>query len=116
MRIELSEKRGNIAVRLSAIVQGRDGIFWLYGGEKPHIGAVSVGFGTEKDKVIVFPGHREDIIVRELAEKLTKCKWMDHAVICGGIHYDDIPKEWIQDIILICRELGDQLLEKLNSV
>ena len=42
MEFTLNAVSGQIQVALSASVQGRDGVFWLYGGEKRHIGAVAL--------------------------------------------------------------------------
>lgn len=42
MEFTLNAESGQIQVTLFASIQGRDGVFWLYGGEKRHIGAVAL--------------------------------------------------------------------------
>ncbi len=116
MEFHLKECRGGIEVTLSAMLYGRDGVFWLHGGEAPHIGAVSVGTGDGPNQLITFPGHREDVIVAELARQLKGCGLLNHTVICGGIHYDQLPKAWIPDIMAACRTLGERLLAELSAM
>jgi len=115
MEVQLKERRGEIEVTLSAMLHGRDGVFWLHGGEVPHIGAISIGTADGSNQLITFPGHREDVIVAELARQLKECRLLDHTVICGGIHYDRIPKAWLPEITAACRTLGERLLAELPA-
>lgn len=115
MRFDVTEHRGKIAITLSVMTCGSDGIFWLHGGDLPHIGAVAVNAGDGKRQLTLFPGHREDGIVEILSKQLEESGHIQHAVVCGGIHYNDIPKEWIPTIEEMCRTLGERALAELGA-
>ena len=40
---------------------------------------------------------------------------MGHFVICAGVHYDDIPKEWIPEILSAGRTLGQRAVSYLRE-
>lgn len=113
MELTLHRTRGEVTVTLSALLQGKDGVFWLYGGDAPHIGAFcshSAGTGTQ---TTLFPGHREEEVVRTFAGRLASAGCLDHILVCAGIHYDKIPKEWIAIVLDLCRELGEEMAARL---
>ena len=115
MEFTLNAVSGQIQVALSASVQGRDGVFWLYGGEKRHIGAVALRECGGAGLLYSFPGHREDGIVGELARRLERDGRLEHIVVCGGIHYDNINPEWIPKIVALCSQLGERLVRELKQ-
>lgn len=115
MEFTLNAASGQIRVTLSASVQGRDGVFWLHGGEKRHIGAVALRESGGAGLLYSFPGHREAGIVGELARRLERDSWLEHIVVCGGIHYDNINPEWIPEIVALCGQLGERLVCELNQ-
>lgn len=82
----------------------------ICGGERPHIGAVSVKLPGEEVITHEFPSHREGIVSEKWSEVLC-----DHfcqcAVVSCGIHYDNITRDQISSILL---EL-DKLLEEIVS-
>lgn len=114
MEWKLTERQGEICISLAAMVQGRDGVFWIYGGTRPHIGAVAVELGGKTEQLTVFPGHREELVVRALEERLARCEWLEHVIVCAGIHYDDIRREWIPQILALCERLADRMVDCLN--
>lgn len=100
----------------------------LAGGEKGHIGAVSIAetsdtevsdtkvTDTEDSKssgavcqTIAFPGHREDVLSEKWAKAIAgkkKCR----AVVLAGIHYDKATKEQIQEILRVTDEMLAEIL------
>ena len=72
----------------------------IEGGDRGHIGAVAVAGPDMETKVITFPGHREDVIVRRWSEVLV-AKYKVPVVVEAGIHFNQITKEEIQEILLI---------------
>ena len=113
MEFHLKKRQGPVEVSLSAMLRGRDGIFWLHGGDTPHIGALAIYRQGQPPQTICFEGHREDGIVDTLAGQLREYGQFENIIVCGGIHYNNIPKEWIPEIIVLCRQLGRELLKEL---
>lgn len=114
MEFTLHEVSGPIRVTLSVSLQGRDGIFWLYGGDRSHIGAVALREREGAAALFAFPGHREDGIVSDLAGALGRDGRLEHMVVCGGIHYDQIDPAWIPEIVALCGRLGERCLRELD--
>lgn len=70
----------------------------IEGGDRGHIGAVAVAGPGMETKVITFPGHREDVIVRRWSEELA-AKYKVPVVVEAGIHFNKITKEKIQEVL-----------------
>ena len=114
------------AYNLEAFVKqiGQDFLVAIYGGEKPHIGAVSVAQprASLKDpeiisataSVICLPGHKEDELVKAASEILSAAL-NTSVVVTAGIHWDNINEEGIQKIIANSKILVDRILETIVS-
>jgi hypothetical protein len=114
------------AYNLEAFVKqiGQDFLVAIYGGEKPHIGAVSVAQprASLKDpetisataSVICLPGHKEDELVKAASEILAAAL-NTSVVVTAGIHWDDINEEGIDKIIANSKILVDRILETIVS-
>ncbi len=103
---------------------GADLLVGIWGGEKPHIGAVSVAESrpsladpartSATASIFCFVGHKEDELAKMAAEKLAKTL-KTHVVVAAGIHWDDISKEGIQKIMDNCGQLLELILEKIAT-
>ncbi len=110
----LSNTSGRLAVSLKAVDIGNDLLVVITGG-RAHIGATAVGIKTEgiaTASVITTPGHREDRVVKDAAEKLAK-KLDKTVVVVSGIHYDNITKDEIAETLRLCDELVGALAGEL---
>ncbi len=99
----LSKERGRIKLCLRAIAQGKGILFQLVGGDC-HIGAVAISAPGKKASALALPGHREDGLALQLAEKLSEALDCPIAV-SAGIHFTSISEAEIA----IVRELADEL-------
>ncbi len=90
-----------------------DGIHVLLtGGDKRHIGAVSVCDPDQVPKTMTFPGHKEQFITVPWSKIIANAARQRCCVVCG-IHYDSASPEDIQCIM----EETDQLLRRiLNQI
>ena len=61
----------------------------LVGGDKSHIGAVSVAEPDGRIQTMNFPGHRERAVAEQWAVALAQAGGRRTSVICG-IHYDSL--------------------------
>jgi hypothetical protein len=114
------------AYNLEAFVKqiGQDFLVAIYGGEKPHIGAVSVAQprASLKDpeiisataSVICLPGHKEDELAKATSEILSAAL-NTSVVVTAGIHWDNINEEGIDKIIANSKILVDRILETIVS-
>ena len=84
----------------------------LFGGDKPHIGAVGILDPEGAVAVTEFEGHKEGILCRQWCETLAKAGYTP-AVVSAGIHYDKASKEEIEQIVQLCYELLKNTLDKL---
>ena len=80
----------------------------VYGGDLPHIGAVSVVGPDGAVATTQFPGHRDGAVSEAWAKALSE-RGFRPAVVEAGIHYDGITPEGIRRVL----EAGDALLAAL---
>lgn len=67
----------------------------IYGGTRPHIGAVSIAGPDGKVSTTQFPAHRDGVVSARWAGALAAAGYRP-AVVLAGIHYDH----------LVCRRCG----------
>ena len=85
-------------ISLDKIDCGKDVSVSIYGGDKPHIGAVAVAVPRESlsgdgsisssASVICIAGHKEDELARKVALKISAA-WNCVVSVSVGIHIDD---------------------------
>lgn len=80
----------------------------LFGGDKPHIGAVGILDPNGAVAVTEFEGHKEGILCRQWCEALAKAGCTP-AVVSAGVHYDKVGKEEIVQVVQLCDELWKEL-------
>ena len=85
----------------------------LYGGDLPHIGAVSAVSCDKRLETILFPGHREAVLSESWAASLNRQTGMPVAVT-AGIHYDGVTWEDIEEIVKVTEEMRKQVMEKIS--
>lgn len=84
----------------------------LFGGDKPHIGAVGIVNPAGKIMVTQFEEHREGVLCQQWCEALAKAGRIP-AVMTAGVHYDNVSKEEIVQIVRLCNELLKDMLDNL---
>ena len=87
----------------------------LYGGDKPHIGAVGIAAPDGKITVTQFEGHKEGILCQQWCEELFKAASRP-VVVSAGIHYDNASKEEILQVVEISNVLLGIGIRKLQSI
>ncbi len=112
----LKKALGRIEVELRAIPVGDDLVVVISGG-RGHIGAVGAGTscgGMAVSSVLTVPGHRDDRIAKDAAERITKALRCNCAVV-AGVHYDDITAQEIKDVLILSSSLVDELEGALRT-
>lgn len=86
----------------------------LFGGDKPHIGAVGIVDPAGRITVTQFEDHREGILCQQWCEAFAKNGHIP-AVVLAGVHYDNASKEEIVQIMEWCKKLLTECLKRLAS-
>ncbi len=104
---------------------GQDVLVAIWGGEKPHIGAVAMAQPRPSLKdpdvtsstvsVFAYVGHKEDELAKATAEILAAAL-NTRVVVTAGIHWDNLPKKGIRQIIRNAEILVDMILKKIADI
>jgi hypothetical protein len=108
--IELTETVGRLTIHLRAERVGADWSVAIFGGDRPHIGAVALAGPGSQCQAICLPKHREGDIAKRFAVGLADRLGVAVCVSCG-IHLDGI----VQQEIELVAEVTKTLYEALNS-
>jgi hypothetical protein len=118
----VSEKQGDFEVIALVYELGDDCLVILYGGTRPHIGAIGMAqvrpsLRDPKEiaatsSVFTFVGHKEDVVAKAMSEELTR-RLARNTVVVAGIHWDGLSVEGIEMIRNICQVLTEKILKTL---
>jgi len=123
LNIIVKTETGSFDIEASVSKIGDDLLVAIWGGEKPHIGAVAVAQSRPSLKnskamsatasVICFPAHKEDELAKAVSEVLSAI--LDtRVVVTAGIHWDNISKDGIRKVISNSKILVDLILKEVS--
>lgn len=120
--IEHHVESGKYSVTAMATKLGRDLVILIYGGEKPHIGAVAVSVPrpsrrnplkiSSTTSVFTLMGHKEDLIARNAAAKLARTT-NSVTVVLMGIHVNKATKSDIKLLVKNAEKAVNGLIQKI---
>ena len=120
-RIKTTEEAYNLEGFVKEI--GQDLLVAIWGGERPHIGAVAVAQPrpslrdqsavSATASVFCYVGHKEDDIAKEAAERLSAAL-NRNTTVTAGIHWDNIDEEGINTIVENSRQLVNMILDEMS--
>lgn len=84
----------------------------LYGGEMPHIGAVSVVSPEGVLTTHQFPGHKEGVVSETWAAAISGAGFRP-VVVEAGIHYDHLSREGIAAVVNASNQMLAEALNRL---
>lgn len=102
-------------IQMKAVKLGKDIAVWIYGGNAPHVGAVSLWNPLEeKTDTLTYGTHKEFVVTERVATAVGE--YTKAAVsVTAGIHYDSFSTEvlarvnkCVEEILVKCIELFDQ--------
>ena len=121
-RFEVEISKGPFRIHGHVQEMGQDLLVSIWGGTKPHIGAVGVAIPrpslrdprkwSATSSNFTFIGHKEDILVKKISEKLAS-QLKRNVVVIAGIHWDDISNKEIKAIENLTQKLQGQILRRL---
>jgi len=124
--MEFTIRTDTEAYNLEAFVKqiGEDLLVAIWGGEKPHIGAVAVAQPRPslKDESVVsatasvfcYLGHKDDIVAKQAAERIS-ATLNKNVTITVGIHWDDIDEAGIKTVLGNSQRLVNMIIEKIGA-
>ena len=120
----INTNEGEYDISASVRQIGPDLLVAIWGGEKPHIGAVAMAQPRPSLKdpekisstasVFAYVGHKEDELAKATAEILS-ATLKTNVIVAAGIHWDNLPEEGIRRIIKNSEILVEMILEKIVS-
>jgi hypothetical protein len=115
---------GEYDISASVRLIGRDLLVAIWGGDKPHIGAVAMAqprpslkdpeVTSSTASVFSYVGHKEDELAKATAEILA-ATLKTNVIVTAGIHWDNLPEEGIQRVIKNSEILVEIIMEKIVS-
>lgn len=87
----------------------------LTGGSKPHIGAVSAAEPGRATQTTQFAGHRDGAVSEQWAQALC-ARYDAPAVVCCGIHYDDLSREGLEEVLNCCNLLLQDVFTSIDKI
>jgi hypothetical protein len=113
---QISLKKNTTVVELMATACpiGKDYLVILTGGDN-HIGAVAAGGFQIRSfsSVLTMPNHRDDIIAKESASRVSRELKCNCAVVVG-VHVENITTAEVNEIVSASFTLVDELIEELR--
>jgi hypothetical protein len=125
--MEFTVKTSQEVYDLEASVRfiGKDLLVALWGGERPHVGAVAIAQPRPSLKdpervsattsVVCLLGHKEDDLAKAVAEILAAAM-NTTVVVTAGIHWDNLDAEGIRKVLRNSEILVDLILEKIGRL
>lgn len=123
-RIRLRTAAADWVVEAEAVRIGPDVLVWIWGGEKPHIGAVAAAQPrpsladpartSATASVLTYVGHKEDDLAKHAAEVLAAALGT-RVVVTAGIHWDHLTPDAIRTIGARCEEIVGRLRQALGG-
>jgi hypothetical protein len=117
----LETDTGAYDLTASVRIIGSDLLIAIWGGEKPHIGAVAVAqprpslknpdVTSSSASVFCFIGHKEDDLAKAAAE-IISATLNTAVVVAAGIHWDNLEEDAILRIIKNSEILVDMILQR----
>jgi hypothetical protein len=103
---------------------GPDCLVILWGGTRPHVGAVGMAQVRPSlrdpeqlaatSSVFTFVGHKEDTVAKLMSEELAR-RLGRNTVVSAGIHWDSLTDQDIKTISMLCQSIMEQITEKYKT-
>jgi hypothetical protein len=120
--VEIS--KGRFKIHGSVQEVGQDLLVSIWGGTRPHIGAIGIAIPRPSLKNpkrwsatssnFTFLGHKEDVMVKKISEKLAS-RLRRNIVVTAGVHWDRITSNEIKILQNLILRLSEQILRKFRE-
>ena len=113
---------GRFALTAEAKWIGKSLSVMIYGGDVPHVGAVSVAYPSKSQfrdastvtvSTLSLPGHKDFVVSGPLAERLAKA--LDTPVVVTvGVHIDNASSQDLETVVAEIESMADELASVLK--
>jgi len=115
-------RTGRHDLKARVIQVGEDYVVCIWGGDRPHVGAVGMALPrpslrdpqitSSTASVFTYPGHKEDHLVKEAAERLA-ASLGGNVVVCAGAHWEELDSRGIEEVLENSRRLVSTIIRHL---
>ncbi len=123
-RFKVDVSKGRFKIEGYVQDMGEDLLVSIWGGTKPHIGAVGMAIPRPSLKDprkwsatssnFTFIGHKEDFLVKRISEELA-AQLKRNVVVVAGIHWDGITPGEIEAIEGLTEKMSARILMRLKG-
>ena len=124
MSMELKIGKGKTQVQIEARLFSDGLSVSLFGGDKPHIGAVALSIPRKslKDEksvscstsILTVTGHKDDVIAKEMSEAISKAANITVTVV-AGVYIDNAKKKDIEQVRRNCGKASQKIIEVVKN-
>lgn len=121
---DLMMENGGIKINMKAIASGEDLCVIIAGGDRPHIGCVTLSVPrpslddpsaiSATTSVLNLVGHKDDEVARYVSHEVSS-RLNKNVVVACGIHVDDITAEKIRIVRELMHKLTDALVKNIEQ-
>ena len=122
-KFSIQISKGQFKIHGSVQEVGQDILVSIWGGTRPHIGAVGIAIPRPSLKnqkkwsatssTFTFVGHKEDTLVKKISEKLA-ARLRRNVVVTAGLHWDGVSSNEIKTIQNLTQTLSDRIVKRLQ--
>lgn len=124
MLVTVKAEKGGILLSAEVLPMGTDLLVSVSGGDKPHIGCVSLAVPrpsladstntSATVSTINLTGHKDDAVANRIAERLAAFLGVHVAVVCG-IHVNGINGDGIRAVLEAADEITAEIILQFES-
>jgi hypothetical protein len=122
-KFSIQISKGQFKIHGSVQEVGQDILVSIWGGTRPHIGAVGMAIPRPSLKNqkkwsatssnFTFVGHKEDTLVKKISEKLA-ARLRRNVVVTAGLHWEGVTSNEIKTIQNLTQKLSDRIVKRLQ--
>jgi len=116
----VSKSNNGFAIQGTIIALDNSDVIVVITGGRDHIGAIGLAVPrpslldannrSATSSILTMPGHKEDVLVKDVSERVAAATGRNIVVI-AGVHYDDLAV----DDLKVLRKLWESLTEKISA-
>jgi gallate decarboxylase subunit D len=120
---EVEISKGSFKIHGFVQTIGNDILVSIWGGTKPHIGAVGIAIPRPSLKNLkrwsasssnfTLLNHKEDYLVKKISEKLS-AGLKTNVVVTAGLHWDNLTSEEIHAVQKLSLKISGVILKRFN--
>jgi hypothetical protein len=120
----VSESSNGFSIKGTIIALDNNDLIVVVTGGRDHIGAVGLAVPrpslldpnvlSATSSILTMPGHKEDILVKDVSERLAAATERNIMVV-AGVHYDNLAKADLKILQKLWVELTDKIVTFINQ-